>query len=336
MLMEKVENYIYAVTKRLPEKQRAAIEEALRSRINKMLDAGSGDGNSQDRDIDEVLLELGDPALLAESYRVKRRYLIGPENYDIYFLLLKIVIAAVAFGITLAFVISNIVTPPESIGGMLTDYFGGLISAIFSVFAWVTILFAVFEHFEVDIRKEVKGVKWSPQSLPPLPVVKAGIKPSEAIVWIVFTVLAIILFNTAHHLIAIYLVSDDAPTRLIPLFNLEVFRSVLPLLNIMFALGITRELLKLVARKWTFNLALFNIFANLASLGLFIFFIGTEGLWNEEFLNYWVDIGILSVDADPMALWSRIITGFTILIAFAFLLDSVVNLVKGVKNKASE
>lgn len=329
--MEKVERYIYAVTRMLPEEQRADIEKELRSLIEDMLSDRSVDREVADQDIEAVLIELGDPAGLAQQYRTKKRYLIGPENYDTYFFVLKIVIAAVAFGITLAMVIGYFITPPQSIVEVVGDYFGGLISALFQGFAWVTIIFGIFEYFDVAIGKEFKEKKWSPAELPSLPVKEKIIKPSEAIFGIVIAVLAVILFNTADHLIAIYIISDEAPTQVIPIFNQVTFRSVLFLLNIMLAIGITKELIKLAVGKWTRSLAVINLFANLISFSLFVLFINTAGLWNDEFFSYWVNAGFVPVDTDPVTLWNRVITGLIIVVGFGMLLDSVLNLVKGLK-----
>jgi len=334
--MEIIERYIYAVTRRLPEKQRSDIEKELRGLIEDMLDDRLGSREAAAEDIKAVLMELGDPAELADQYRTKKKYLIGPENYDTYILVLKIIIAAAAFGITLAAIIGFIVSPPQSIFEIISGYFGTLITAIFQGFAWVTIIFALFEHFEVAIGKEVKERKWSPADPPQLPVKEAVIKRAEAIVGLIFAVLAVILFNTAEHLIGIYVFSKDAPTQVIPLFNHEVFRSLLPLLNIMLAIGITKELLKLAIGRWTQSLAVINLAFNLISLGLFVLFITADGLWNDAFFRFWADAGVIPVDADPSVLWSKVITGLIIIVAFALLLDSTVNLFKGLKDQVSK
>ncbi len=327
--MEKVERYIYAVIKRLPEKQRSDIEKELQGLIEDMLGNRTGDREATDRDIEAVLLELGDPAELADQYRGKKNYLIGPDNFDTYLLVLKIVIAAVAFGITVATLIGFFVTPPASVIEIIAGYFGTLITALFQGFAWVTVVFALIEYFEVPIGKEIKTENWSPSNLPMLPDKETAIKPSEAIFGIIFTIIALIIFNTAEHLIGIYTFSEGALSRVIPLFDHDTFRSVLPLLNIMLAIGITKELLKLAIGKWNQSLALGNLVLNLVSFGLFASFITTGGLWSDAFFAFWVDLGFLPAGADPLTLWNRAITGLIIVVALALLIDSIVNLVRG-------
>ena len=332
--MEKVERYIYAVTRKLPEKQRMDIEQELRSLIEDMLTDRAVNGAPSEADIEAVLTELGDPALLADSYRMGKKYLIGPQNFDTYFFVLKIVIAAVAFGITLAITIGFVVEPPQSIGELLGAYFGSLFGALFQVFAWVTIIFAVFEHYEISLGKEFKeDEKWDTAKLPALPDRESLIKPSEAIAGLLFTIIAFVLFNYADHLIGIYNFSDDGITNIVPLFNHETFRSLLPVVNIMLAIGALKELLKLALGKWTVGLAVTNLLFNATSFALFFFFIRSSGLWNDEFFAYLTGLGFLPVDVDPFILWGRIISGLIVVVAFALLLDAIVNLVKAFRHR---
>ena len=330
--MEKVDRYVYAVTRRLPEKQRSDIEKELRSLIEDMLGARAGEGEVSNRDIEAVLTELGNPAELADQYREKKKYLIGPENFDLYVFVLKIVIAAVAFGITLALTIGYFVNPPQSLAEIAGGYFNALVTALFQGFAWVTVVFAIFEHYDFRPGKEFKDEEWSPADLPELPVREALIKPAEAIVGIIFAVLALILFNTADHLIGIYIFSEDTATRIIPLFNHVLFRSLLPLLNIMLVIGIIKEILKLIIGRWTLSLAVINAAFNLVSFALFAIFINSAGLINPEFAAFWVDLGLIPSDADLMALWSQAAKGLTIVVALALLIDTIVNFVKAVRS----
>jgi len=329
--MEMVERYIYAVTKKLPERQRSDIEQELRSLIEDMLSAQAKNDPPTAEDVEAVLRELGDPAQLADRYRAKQSYLIGPENYDTYILVLKIVFAAVAFGITLAMTISYFVEPPKSIMDLFVDYFGGIFGALLQVFAWVTVIFAIIESRSLPLSREFKDEQWSLADLPELPDRNLMIRLSEPIISLLFAVIALIIFNTAEHLIAIYSISADETLRVIPLFNQEGFRSLLPLLNIMLALGIVKESLKLVIRKWTRGLAVINLVLNVFSFGLFVLFVRGDGLWNDAFFAFWVEAGLIPADADPMVLWGKVITGLIAVVALGFLIDSAVNLYKSLR-----
>jgi len=323
-----VERYIFAVTKKLPEKQRSDIEQELRSLIEDMLSAQANNDTPTAGDVEVVLRELGDPAQLADRYRAKKSYLIGPDNYDTYFFVLKIVLAAVAFGITLAMTISYFVEPPKSIVELFVDYFSGIFGALLQVFAWVTVIFAIIESRNLPVSREFKDEQWSPSDLPELPDRDIMIKPLESIVGLLFAAVAVVIFNTAEHLIGIYSFAANEATRVIPLFDYEGFRSLLPLLNLMLALGIVKESLKLVIRKWTKGLAAINLVINAFSFGLFVLFIRGEGLWNDAFFAFWVEAGLIPADADPLLLWGKVITGLIAVVALGFLIDSAVNLYK--------
>ncbi|MDF2536663.1 MAG: hypothetical protein K0R18_2825, partial [Bacillales bacterium] len=99
--MELIERYIYAVTKRLPEAQREDVAkvtkrlpEAQREDVAKELRGNIEDmlsDNPSQHEIEGVLIELGEPSKLATEFRGKKRYLIGPEHFDQYISILKIV-----------------------------------------------------------------------------------------------------------------------------------------------------------------------------------------------------------------------------------------------------
>jgi hypothetical protein len=327
-MTDMVDRYIFAVTRKLPEKQREDIEKELRSLIEDMLSARTKGLEASDADVEAVLAELGDPGLLADSYRADKKYLIGPENYDTYFYVLKIVIAAVSFGITLAIAIGYFVNPPQGLVEVVSNYLGSLFGAIFQAFAWVTIVFAIFEYNNVSLRKEFKDQEWSVKDLPQLPANDLIIKPAEAIFGLLFAIIAVTIFNTADHLIGIYSLSEEGATVFVPLFNHVTFRSLLPLLNIMLAIGIVKELIKLATGKWTRTLAYLNLAFNAISFSLFVLFIRNDKLWNDAFFAYLRATGIFPDDVDLLLLWSKVITILIVVTAFAFLLDSMINLVK--------
>ncbi len=109
---EMTNRYVYAVVRRLPAAQKADIEKELRGLIEDMLAARSSEPGKED--IDAVLSELGKPAVLAAKYGDAKNWLIGPGYYDVYLMLLKIVLAVVAFGVTVAQAIGFFVDPPAA------------------------------------------------------------------------------------------------------------------------------------------------------------------------------------------------------------------------------
>ena len=82
-----IERYVYDVIRRLPEDNREEVKKELYLNIDDML--GS---NRSEEHIEQILLELGEPRLLALKYQTKERYLISPAYYDDYIRVLKVVI----------------------------------------------------------------------------------------------------------------------------------------------------------------------------------------------------------------------------------------------------
>ena len=78
-----IERYIYAVTRELPEQYRAEIADELEALINDLL-TGMDMDVPEERKVEAVLRELGNPKELANRYRGKERYLIGPKLFEQY------------------------------------------------------------------------------------------------------------------------------------------------------------------------------------------------------------------------------------------------------------
>jgi hypothetical protein len=320
-----IDRYVYQVTKRLPEAQRADIEAELRGLIDDMLEA-RGSVPTQN-DVIEVLRELGRPAELAAKYSGTKRYLIGPEYFDLYLLVVKIVLAATAFGMTLALIIGYATTPTTSIPGAIANFFASIISTLVQAFAWVTGIFALIERWAKG--SPAKAMPWNPADLPPVPTQKTTIKRSEPIVGIVFTVLFLVLLNAAPQLFSAYL-SVDGALRVVPVFDLTVFWRLLPLIDVMFCLGIVKELLRLITGRYTLGLSLGIVVLNVASMIMFITLFGpSSGIWNPNFM---AQIGTeWSLSASAANLWSAVPKILVGLCIFGNVVDSIQVIVRAVR-----
>ena len=88
-----IERYIYAVTKRLPQKVQKDISDELRTLIDDMLVERCGELVPEEKDIRVVLTELGTPEELYEKYNPdNKKCLIGSPYYSTYFLLFSMLI----------------------------------------------------------------------------------------------------------------------------------------------------------------------------------------------------------------------------------------------------
>jgi len=319
-----IDRYVYQVVRRLPQSQRADIEAELRGLIDDMLSARGG---GKREDVIAVLRELGRPAELASRYSGSRRSLIGPEYYDTYLLVLKIVLAATGFGMAVAQAIGFIAEAPDSIFVAVARFFAAIFSAMVQAFAWVTIIFALIERWSKNSL--VKDTEWDPGDLPPVPEKNTTIPRSESIVGIVFIVLLLVLLNAAPQLFSAYIL-EDGSLRMAPVFNLTAFYRQLPLVNVMICFGLVKEALRLIVGRYTHPLSLALTALNIVSVVMFILLFGpASGVWNPHFMT---QIGTeWSLSESAAKLWSLVPLVLTGLVIFGSVVDSVQAILKGAR-----
>lgn len=169
-----IERYIYAVTRRLPKKKQEDISQELRGLIDDMLLERCGERTAEEKDVRIVLTELGSPQDLFDKYdEDSGKCLIGQPYYSTYKYVMKIVLLAVAAGMTIASIILAVVGPMgawKAVGTWLANVYNGLLSA----FAIVTVLFAFFYQKNVPL-----GQPFNFDDLPPVPKKKETISKTE-------------------------------------------------------------------------------------------------------------------------------------------------------------
>jgi hypothetical protein len=275
---EMTDRYVFEVTKRLPATQKSDIDMELRSLIEDM--TSQFEGMEPEAALDAVLHELGKPADLADKYRENRRYLIGPAFYELYLLVLKIVVASVAIGLTAALSIAYIVSAEADPVGFGINLIATVLQALLQAVAWVTVIFAIVER--CDGKKE-KGTEesWKLSELPPIPGNKTIIKAWEPLVGIVFLVLVILLFNTAPQLIAVFY-SDGGQYISIPVFDTTVVKERLLLINLSLSAALLKEAFHLLERRYTIRLAIATTICNVVGIGLLLYVFSHPAIWNPE------------------------------------------------------
>lgn len=274
-----IDRYVYDVTRRLPKAQREDIDKEMRGLIEDMLEERSEEPTKQD--LEAVLKELGRPSKLAAKYRGSKRFLIGPELFDTYFLVLRIVLAATAFGLTIALVISLAASPPENVWLAIGEFFASILSGVVQSFAYVTLVFAIIEHFAKG--KEKWKDEWKPVDLPEIPKSHTKISYGEPITGIVFIVIVLMIINLVPEAIGIYTIAD--PIIVTPIFNLQVFRSMIILIDIILCLGIVKEAFKLISGKYTLQLAIATTVINIVCIILTITVFLPPAIWNQELIS---------------------------------------------------
>jgi hypothetical protein len=333
MKTEWTDRYIYAVTKELPESQRSDIEKELRSLIEDMLDERTQGREAAQKDIEEVLLELGNPRELADRYRDHKRYLIGPEIYPTYFFILKIVLSAISIAMVVLFAVRT-VTEPLQIVDHIVDTLATYVSACFQGFSWVTIMFALMDHFGVrnkDFAMEEAG-EWKLSDLPDLPDERKQIRRADPIASIIFTLFFGILFIFSINLFGIWVFREGHPGGVVQFFSEPVFRSYLPYIWASLAFGVIVEIFKLVIGKWTLQLIGLEFLNHVVSLAVGLVIFGTGAIWNPNFMQQAVLYGLVPASGDAYAslqsVWTWITTSMVYLISMVFVLQMILTGIK--------
>ena len=314
-IQDYTERYVYQVSRRLPGKMRGDVELELRGLIADMLEARCGQLPPAKKDLDVVLAELGSPAELAAKYRGEQepRCLIGPALFPQYLLLLKIVLAAVCGGMTIASCLLAFSDPAGNWLLELSRWLGNIFFAGVMSFTWVTGLFAFFQWRGIFPDFYGTGTE-----LPPVPKRQERISPWESIASIVFTCLIILLFLFVPISAAVV---TDAGTTWVPLFDQEVLRASLVPLILCFALGLVRDSFRLIEGRYSGRLAFVTVACDLPAIVLSFFLFGRGTIWNPTFAAQITAAADFGPDFSFPLLWSLVTRGFVWLLVFAFLLD---------------
>jgi len=257
---ELIDRYIYAVTRRLPPKSRADVEQELAGLISDMLEARCGAVAPTEKDVRVVLTELGLPGKLAAKYSGDEGgALISGEYFLMYKFVLKLVLPIAAAGVAFASVLALVLNGgPEAatfagIAAAILQPIGGAFAGVIQAFAIITFLFAVLERKKVDFS----GGDFI-DSLPPVPVKNERIRPREPIAGMALCAVMALVFLAFPQIMGGWL--DGAGW--IPALDVSVIRSFWLPIALWAALGIGKEVLRLIEGRYTRRLAIAATIAN--------------------------------------------------------------------------
>lgn len=327
--MKMVNRYVYAVIKRLPKAQTVTITQELTSLITDMVDERSQQFSSRDDAIADALEELGDPKLLAEKYRRTNRYLIGPKLFDTYFTVLKIVLFAIVIAVTVGLLIELLVEP-NNFSNHIVNYIVSLVTTSFGAFAWVTIIFALVEHFDIDISSIAleKSRDWKPNYLQPIPDTKKQIKRFESVFSIIFAITGFIILFFFSHYVGAY-INIDGSFTIIPVLNDVVTWKYLVLITLIFGLMVLKGSLKFIFGKWTGKLVWLVTSIDIISLFLLFTLINNEAIWNSNFIEKLTQTGVVTPGSEGYSVITFIWERSTLIIMIVMVAILVLDVVNG-------
>lgn len=333
MNQELIDRYLYAVTRRMPKAKQEDVAQELRGLIDDMLAERCGDRTPKEKDIRVVLTELGSPQDLFNKYDEDGgKCLIGQPYYSTYKSVLKIVLIAVAVGMTIASIILCLVEPMEAvvtwnataklIAHWIVIWLGNVYNGLLSAFAIVTVLFAFFYKKNVPL-----GQPFNFDDLPPVPKKKETISKTECYVGIAISVVFLVVFLTAPQIFCAILTETK---QVVPIFDPAMVRKTWYLIVLFAVCGITREIVKLMEGRYNKTVLVTKVVCNLASAVLSIWWLRGFDLMNPEFVDSIA--ALFSGDAEFII---RIFSNFQLFflgcILVALVLDTLEGVIKTVR-----
>lgn len=274
-----IERYIYAISRLLPPKSREDTAKELRTLIADMLAERGTEQEPTEEDVRTVLTELGRPDELAQKYLPQQRNcLIGQPHFRVYQLVLKIVLAATLFGLSVTLAVELISAPTSAISARIGEWLLSLISGGLQAFAYVTLIFALLYHYDVKFDAETDFLN----DLPEMPERRQRVSPAESIIGLVFAVLFALAFLAfPDRNIPVWFEERG----LMPLLNPDFLRSLRPLLLAGLAVGVINDISMLVESKNSVPALLTQLLDAVLSGALAWAFFASPNLFSSQFLQ---------------------------------------------------
>lgn len=260
--MNIIKRYIHDVTRRLPEHQRHDVARELAAEIEDMVEGHAKGKTPTKKHAYDVLLELGSPSKLADQYRDRPRYIIGPDYYEPYIVLLKTIYIVVLPILVLLIGLGDALTTNQNIWQLLLKISGVALEASVHIFFWTTLSFLFVQKVAAG---QAHDHNWTPKDLPDMPPTQEITRNESffAIAWSVLAVLA-----TSYQIPHIYnwLTPDDVPQFFAP----GMWPAWTLALLIVSLLGLAVEITKFIVGGWTKLTVTLIWIINLLTVGFFV------------------------------------------------------------------
>ena len=304
--MELIKRYIYAIERRLPKSGRDDIAKEIESIIMDELEGKYGAKATYSRDeIESVLLAMGHPRKVAARYRGDSGYLIGPDLFSFYWTVLWIVIGATAMGLIISYVIGYFEAEFTGMDAVLNffEFIPSVISSVLSGIGAVTLIFILIERFGVKKHEKDFDINegWKPRDLPELPQEKDKVSLAEPIVVITLLIIWAVFINTYARTGGVqFLAGLSDEITLLPIFNIEMVRQLLPLWNLQISVSLVLYLILMVQGKWRFGTRLLEIGSDLIGIAVLIMMINGPMLFSFNSLNAMMTEGVMPMTSIEM------------------------------------
>jgi hypothetical protein len=273
-----IDRYLSAVSDLLPAKQRQDTVTEIRTLIQDALDDHSKtEGRPpDDQMMADVLKEFGPPEKIVAPY-LPEKYLIGPRLFPIFMLVLRIALPLIAVLAVIGYFAGHQQVAAYSWDQLFTNIFTGLgtvMSAVIAAFGNIVLIFAILQWLLPEFRLPVKEQQWDPHSLKAISQ-PDKVKRGELIAEIVFTLIALIIFNFYLDHVGIFnLVAGQwvMTAVLTPAFN-----AYIPWFDLIWILTIILDVVLLNRGSWQIGSRLFSIVLSSLNIVLAVSLISNIG-----------------------------------------------------------
>lgn len=276
--MNVIDRYVYDVIRRLPERQQEDVGKELRVEIEAMAEDEARGKRPTKKQVYDVLMRMGDPAVLADQYAERQRYVVSPLYFATYAQLLKTLLLIVVPIIIFLTFTGKLATVNDHIFILFIYSIGVGVQVAVHIFFWVTLTFFLVERY--GDKKDIPTETWTPDKLPALPG-KQKISKTDALAGVAWSVLAI--WATALQIPDVHkLFASDMPLFFAP----EMWPYWTVLLLILSVLSLGAEIMKLVIGGWTGLMTAVITVVNVLLIGYFVSLISfVAPVANPEFTS---------------------------------------------------
>ncbi|MDO6654384.1 hypothetical protein [Anaerobacillus sp. 1_MG-2023] len=280
--MNLIEVYIGEVTRRLPESIREDIALELRSTIGDMLP-----DDPSEEEVKSALNELGSPVQMANGFRDWPMHLIGPQYFELYMKIIKMVLPISLVVTFIAFMTINVIdyNGTRSLGdvffNLMGDAIGGLWNTAIQTLFWITLIFVILERTDININRALKG--WSADELEKVTSVpkKKKVAKSELFADLLFAAVWATLYFNADNLLGI--IRNGKVD--VPFFNNDVLLSYWPLVSLTLLTTVLLALYKVIIGYWTKRLAIANAIHHVFATTVIVIMLLNDQLIHPDLTN---------------------------------------------------
>jgi len=249
--MELIDRYVYQAGRRLPDRMRADVERELHSLLIDALEERTGRVTdfTEDEQV-AVLEEFGPPEQMANKYRPRPRYVIGPKVFDLYLLVVGVVAGAGLLAAVITAIVSLVGAGSQpSVFDLLLQTATIFMNIALSGVGSTTLVFALLERAIPDEEFKLdEDEKWNPRDLPVIEA-RDEIKRGGLIVEIAFLTLLIIgILAFGNRIGGAYY--DGSWHSSPPFLSSAFFSMYLPLFVTRWGLSIVLDLVLLRQGRW--------------------------------------------------------------------------------------